>query len=967
MEQSPVSIVITNTAGRIEYVNPKFTQVTGYSAAEVLGENPRILKSGEKPQEEYQRLWNTITAGDEWRGEFHNKRKNGELYWESALISPVKDAAGAITHFLAVKEDITERKRIEAALREALADTQQRQREIATLLEAARVVLEMQEFKDTAHAIFDYCKGLIGATAGYVALLTEDGANNKILFLDPGGLPCRADPNLPMPTRGLREVAYRTGRAVYCNDFPRSEGAKFMPPQHVALANVLFAPLVVQGKPVGLLGLANKPGGFIDNDAAIVTAFGELAAVALQRSWNLESLKDSVERFHALAQSAHDAIISVNSQGNIVFWNRAAENMFGYSTAEILQKPLIVLMPERFREGHPHSIRQVIQTGQARILGKTVELVGLRKDGREFPLELSLSMWRAKGEAFFTGIVRDISERKQAEIALRQAHDQLEQRVRERTAELAQANEVLRKEIAERQRVELDLREKEANLSDAQRIANLGNWEWNVQTGQVRWSDQVYRIFGLQPDQINLTYEIVLARIHPADRKPVEAALADALAGKKPCNLDHRIVRPDGAERIVHLETELSYDDQGRPLWMIGTVQDITEKKRLEIQLLRAQRTETIGRLAAGVAHDLNNILAPILMAANMLRESWQDEVSQRLLDTVESSAQRGAGVVKQLLTFARGVEGQKVALQPSHLIKEMAKLIQETFPKSIAVELDYPRDLWLVTGDTTKLHQVLLNLCVNARDAMPQGGSLSLRAENVHVDEALAQQIPDANAGDYVLLSVTDTGTGIPPEILDKIFDPFFTTKGPDKGTGLGLSTVQGIVKSHEGFLQVVSQVGQGTQFKVYLPAALEFQPAPTEVEERDWLRGQGQLILVVEDEAMVRNLFKQTLEKYGYRVITACEGAEAIALYAQHKAEIKLVLTDLAMPIMDGTTTIRILKRMNPQACLIATSGAGSSADLAGVESLGVTAFLRKPFTTASLLQMVHETLTGAMSTES
>jgi PAS domain S-box-containing protein len=336
-------------------------------------------------------------------------------------------------------------------------ETQQRSSEIAALLESARAILEYRQFKYSARRIFDSCRSVIGATAGYVALLSEDGTENKVLFLDSGGDRCKVDPKLPMPIRGLHEEAYRSGKAVYCNDFSRSEWVKLMPQGHADLENVMFAPLVIEEKAVGLLGLANKPGGFTENDAHLSSAFGELAAIALFNSQTWESLEESKERFQSLAQTANDAIVSADHSGDILFWNNAAERIFGHSAMEMIGRPVTIIMPERFRETHQNGMKRATSTGTPTIVGKTVEVVGLTKDGREFPMEISLATWRARGSVFFTGILRDISKRKGVEEELRKHSDLLEKLVAERTAQLSRANEQLQQEIVERKESEEEL------------------------------------------------------------------------------------------------------------------------------------------------------------------------------------------------------------------------------------------------------------------------------------------------------------------------------------------------------------------------------------------------------------------------------------------------------------------------------------------------------------------------------
>ena len=300
------------------------------------------------------------------------------------------------------------------------------------------------------------------------------------------------------------------------------------------------------------------------------------------------------------------------------------------------------------------------------------------------------------------------------------------------------------------------------------------------------------------------------------------------------------------------------------------------------------------------------------------------------------------------------------------HLLSEMNKLIQETFPRNIQLRVNVPKDLWQVLGDATQIHQALMNLCVNARDAMPNGGTLTLAAENLTLDEAFAAMMPHAKPGPYVCVSVTDTGMGIPPEHLDRIFDPFFTTKEIGKGTGLGLATVLGIARGHGGFVRVNSQIGKGTTFELYLPASSEAKAAA--LPERETLppRAGGELILVVDDEAGVRGVVQRTLEKHGYRVVTAAEGAEAMGLFAQHRAEIRAVLTDMMMPDMDGPSLVRALRHLEPQLPILGMTGVGEKADIKGLETLDLLVLLTKPFNSAALLGVLHQALAAPRQTK-
>jgi len=424
-----------------------------------------------------------------------------------------------------------------------------------------------------------------------------------------------------------------------------------------------------------------------------------------------------------------------------------------------------------------------------------------------------------------------------------------------------------------------------------------------------------------------------------------------------------RQVSKKGAPVIVVSRWTLLRDAEGKPKSMLSINTDVTEHKKLEEQFLRAQRLESIGTLASGVAHDLNNILAPILMAAPVLREEIPRELRDSILANIEASAQRGADIVKQVLTFARGAEGERLPVQPAHLIKDMAHIAEETFPRSIRIRSKCEPLVWPIEADPTQMHQVLLNLCVNARDAMPDGGDLVLSAENLLIDEHLSTMIPGSKPGPYVLLEVSDSGTGIPGEILDKIFDPFFTTKAAEKGTGLGLSTTIGIVKSHGGVINVTSDVGIGTTFKVYLPAARDAR-TDVAVEEGGNLppRGHGELLLVVDDEQGIREMAQLILQNHGYRVLAAADGTEALTIFAQQREEIKTVITDVMMPHLDGVTLVRALRKMEPKIAIIASTGRSDEARVKQLSALNVPLMLIKPYTKQTLLAAVRDALAAA-----
>jgi len=399
-------------------------------------------------------------------------------------------------------------------------------------------------------------------------------------------------------------------------------------------------------------------------------------------------------------------------------------------------------------------------------------------------------------------------------------------------------------------------------------------------------------------------------------------------------------------------------DERGAITHFVAIKQEITEKKLLEAKFLRAQRLEGLGALAGGVAHDLNNVLAPILMAAEILQTQATDPRTRDLLAMIEHNSQRGAGMIRQILAFARGSSGDKVALQVKHLLKDISKMMKDTFPPGIRTELRLDDELSLVQGEPTELYQVLLNLCVNARDAMPGGGSITLSAQNIRLDETYAHLSREAPPGQYVVLTVVDTGSGIPPEIQEKIFDAFFTTKEPGKGTGLGLATVKDIVTGHGGFIHLYSEVGAGTQFKIYLPA-FRGEEVADDTTLLTLPTGHGELILVADDEAAVREIVKATLEANGYRVVLAEDGTRAVARFVEHLKDVELLLTDIQMPHMDGMATIRALRNIRPDLRVIAVSGLTAHQQALKVTGLNVQGFIAKPFTAASLLLALDEAL--------
>jgi two-component system cell cycle sensor histidine kinase/response regulator CckA len=510
----------------------------------------------------------------------------------------------------------------------------------------------------------------------------------------------------------------------------------------------------------------------------------------------------------------------------------------------------------------------------------------------------------------------------------------------------------IRNDITERKRAEEQIREQAALLDQAQDAIMVRDLDQKV----LFWNKGAEHIYGWTAEEA--IGRNVRDLIFKQRSEPFETALKTVIEKGEWIGEMHQTHR-NGTSLVIESRWTLVRDEKGTPKSILVINTDITEKKRMESQFLRAQRMESIGTLAGGIAHDLNNVLSPILMAIDMLQMKTTDEASRKWLDVLRTNAQRGGDMVRQVLSFARGVEGERVALQPKHMIKEIIKILRETLPKSIEISFQIPNDLWIISADATQIHQVLMNLCVNARDAMPDGGSISITAENVFLDESYARMHIEAKAGRFVMVSVSDTGPGMTAEIQSRIFEPFFTTKEMTKGTGLGLSTALTIVKSHGGFINVYSELHKGSQFTIYLPALDKPGSAETGAAHVDLPIGNGELILVVDDEESIREITRGTLETFGYKVLTASDGTEALALYADKKNEIAAVLTDMVMPFMDGPATIRALQRMDPNVRIIAASGLGAG-QRGGEGALeGVSVFLNKPYTAEKLLKTLAQVL--------
>lgn len=508
----------------------------------------------------------------------------------------------------------------------------------------------------------------------------------------------------------------------------------------------------------------------------------------------------------------------------------------------------------------------------------------------------------------------------------------------------------IRFDITERKLAEERIRQQASLLDNAQDAILVCDLKYQI----LYWNKGAERIYGWKLEEV--LGRNICDVLCGGDRSQIEDAHS-ALETTGAWKTEARQETTEKQELIVESRWTLVRNQQGQPDYILIINTDITEQKRTEEHLFRAQRMESIGTLAGGIAHDLNNILSPIIMAVDMMQMKSTDPETNRWLSLIGENAQRGADLVKQVLTFARGLEGERISVQVKHVVKDLVSVLRETLPKSITIKYELAPEPWLISADPTQIHQVLMNICLNARDAMPNGGTLKLSVQNVHIDENYARMNLDAVPGGYLLITIEDNGIGMSDETRKRIFDPFFTTKEIGSGTGLGLSTAMTIVTSHGGFINVYSELGNGSSFSIYLPASELHKESASTGTNSQHPHGHGELILIVDDEPNILQITSATLEKFGYRTITASDGAEGVAVFADRRKEISVVLTDMSMPLMDGNAMIRSLKKISPSTKIVAMSGLLNSTR----ENLNVNAFLTKPFTAEKLITVLADVLAG------
>lgn len=998
--------VFADRTWQYDYYSAGCEAIFGYTPAEMITGLWLSRIPPEDQQTIFAIMFDAIFAERSAHLEYRFHHKDGSLRWISSDITSHRESAHNCWQVIAVDTDITERKRMEAALQAS----EERYRIISELTSDFFYTCDVTP---SGTLIDTWASQKITEFIGYPLEDLSIGEDNWFKFIHPDD---------------LSQVRAFVERLIRSNQADSLEYRVIDDQGNTRWICDRVQPIwdALTGRVVKLIGAVEDISDRKRSEAERKQAEAELRETST-------ALSNAVE-----------GISRLDSQGHYVSVNEAYARMVGYTPSEMIGMNWQTTVHADDLEQLMAAYQQMLDTGKVEIAAR-----GVCKNGSVFHKQLLLVAVYDE-QQLFAGhycFMKDISEkmqfeagRQQAEIALRQS----EEKFRAIFNSTFQFMGLLTPDGIV---VELNQTALDAIATDRANVIGKPFWEtpwWQhfpEQQEQLQeaiacaargelvrfesqhiWADGTFAFvdFSLKPylDQAGNVIMLIPEGRDITDRRRAEqkireqAALIDiATDAFLVCNLESQILfwnqgaehlygwaaaeavgqsintflrkRPSslkteiesvlrtgiwqgeiekitktGETVLVSTRWKLMQNQSGQPASILIVDTDITEKKKLENQFYHSQRLESLGTLASGIAHDLNNVLTPILAISQLIRLKQQnlDERSQEMLKTLEESAKRGANLVKQILTFSRGTEGKRITLQPKHILLDVAKVIEQTFPKSIAIRTNILADpLNLISADPTQLHQVLMNLCVNARDAMPNGGVLTLTIENFDVDEIFAQMHLDAEVGNYIAISVTDTGVGIPPEFRDRIFDPFFTTKAVGQGTGLGLSTVLGIVKNYGGFLQVSSELGEGTEFKVYLPSAKGSATENHSPEEL--LQGNGECVLIVDDDIAIQQTNQSLLESRSYKTLIASDGAEALSIYTHYKDEIKAVLIDVMMPNMDGITAIQMFKRINPHVKILAVSGLASYK--AQVLSAGASAFLTKPYTVKSLLKQIHTLL--------
>ncbi len=822
--------------------------------------------------------------------------------------------------------DITEQKQIEAELKQALNDSQQRENEISALLDSAKSALECQTFEQAARGIFDACCKAIGAKSGYVALLSEDGKENEVLFLEDGGLPCTVDPELPMPIRGLRAEAYQLNQVVYDNDFMRSEWAKFMPEGHVDLENVMFAPLILEGKTVGIMGLANKSGGFDERDANLAAAFGSQAAISLRSARDLDALRNSEQRFRELFDHMGSGVIIYEAVDDGRDFVIKDINPAGLRIGELKREEQI---GRRITDVYPGAMKIGLQ--------KVLQRVWKTEQAERLPIQ------EYKDERISLWVDNYITKTPGGQL-------------------IVVFNDVTQQILAERK-----IHESETKIKHIIDHSTNLFYSHNTDHEITYLSPQVKQILGYEPEEAKIKWTELLTD-NPINVNGIEITNQAIRTGEtqKPYELELR--HKSGKSVWVEVR-EAPVLEEGKTVGIVGALTEITaqkyereERQKLEAKMQHAQKLESLGVLAGGIAHDFNNLLMAILGNADLALHNLSSvSPAHENIQEIITASRRAAELCNQMLAYSGKGQFLVKELNISEVVKEMSHILEVSISKKAVLRYNFGDLVPRIEADATQIRQIIMNLITNASEAIgDRSGVICITTGAMECSRNYLDQYEDFYFGEnlsegiYTYIEVADTGCGMTEKVKKKIFDPFFTTKFT--GRGLGMAAVLGIVRGHKGAVRVYSEEGQGTTIKILFPIIDHTKDPYIENEEKltTW-RGHG-TILLVDDEETVRAVARKMLEALNFNVITASDGREAVERYKEKHDTIAAVILDYTMPHMDGETCFRELRQMDKDVKVIISSGYTSQEIKERFAGKGLLGCIQKPYQINDLRQKLE-----------
>ncbi len=927
---APVGIFQTDPQGNCTFINPKLLELIELPLSALLGQGWLM---GIYPQDR-------SNVADEWAAAISEEREfwleyrlctpGGRVTWVSGRAMAVRDQQDNLLGYLGTVTDITELKLAEIALNRQL----RQERMVSHLANLIRRSLHLDDILRTA---VEEIQQILHCDRVVIFQFDLDWQGNVLAEAVAPGWTSMLNLNIYDPCFGKGQIhAFQQGQLsaqsdIYLANLQRCHVELLA---HFQVRAYVVIP-IFQGDTLWGLIISHQceaPRTWESFEIDLLQQLANQLGIAVQQAQLYQQVHEQLDDLHRveyalrasealyrnLVESQTELIIRMDLSGRLIFANRMARHLFNLRPSMIPGKYMLTLLFPNQLEDAVDLINRLIADPSTNI---TLEQrANTIQGGQWFHWSFTAIQNDLRQAMEIQAVGRDITERIHLEMARRMA----ERTIRDQAALLNV-------------------------VSEAIVVADL-------QQDILLWNQGATTLYGWA------AAEIVGRRgleVFCTDTSSFTTAWNTTLeTGSWTGELTKTTQRGDRV--IVSSRWTLIHDSFGHTQSVLMVDTDITERKELERQIRHAQRIESIGTLTSGIAHDVNNILTPILTAAQLLPLKLPDldPGNRKLLTLIENNAKRGAALIAQVMSFVRGVDGHYGPVHLKMVLQEIQQVVENTFPKPIHITTYIQPQLPMIVGDVTQLHQVLMNLCVNARDAMPNGGEITLTAASCSLLEPMPSMVAEIPVGDYVTISVRDTGTGIPEGIVDRIFDPFFTTKEHGKGTGLGLSTVIGILKSHQGYVRVSSEMGAGTEFTLLFPITTTTAVKPS-IIQRQSRKGNQETILVVDDEPGIRNLTQSILQLHNYQVTVAESGQDAIAQYKQHWQHIHLVLMDMMMPEMDGPTTIRALRAVNPRSKIIAFSGLSSTHQWA--EAVKVNGFLHKPFSTDDLLELVHTVLHG------